>query len=154
MSVKNYLDFAEIPDKDDSVTEFEYVEYLDENSNEPNKAGVRTFNTRDEDVFLLPHKAMLEVRGRIMTIANPPVEIAAGIEVALINNGWCLFRSARYQLANQTVEDISNHLQVASTALNIILFSDDYSKSTATNMMWFKDTGRGIAESYAGKTHQ
>jgi len=122
MSVKNYLDFAEIPDKDDSVTEFEYVEYLDENSNEPNTAGVRTFNTRDEDVFLLPHKAMLEVRGQIMTIANPPAAIAAGVEVALINDGWCLFNSARYQLANQTVEEISSHLHVAITILNTMPF--------------------------------
>ena len=145
MSAKNYLDLAKEYDTDDTVREFEYVEYLDENSNEPNKTGIRTFNTRDEDVFLLPHKAMLEVHGRILTAAGG--DIAAGTEIALVNNGWSLFKRARYQLANQTVEDISMHLPIASTILNIISFSDDYSRSVATNMMWFKDNSFGTTTS-------
>ncbi len=150
MSAKNYLDLVEEIDTDDAVTELEYVEYLDENSNEPNKTGVRTFNTRDEDVFLLPHKAMLEVRGQILTVIGG--DIAAGTEIALVNNGWSLFKSARYQLANQTVEDISMHLPIASTILNIVSFSDDYSRSVATNMMWFKDTSFGTAVSSEFRT--
>ncbi len=87
MSAKTYTNLTETYDMDNAVIEFEYVEYLDENSNEPNKAGIRTFNTRDEDIFLLPYKAILEVRGQIMTVANPPAEFAVGAEVVLINNG-------------------------------------------------------------------
>ncbi|KAL3877914.1 hypothetical protein ACJMK2_035556 [Sinanodonta woodiana] len=44
---------------------------MDQNSNELNITGVRTFNTRDKDVFLLPHHAVLEVQGQILqTLKN------------------------------------------------------------------------------------
>ena len=62
----------------------------------------------------------------------------------MVNNGWSLFQTAQYQLNNQTIENINFYLPQASTMLNLVTFSDDYSRSTASNMLWYKDTGSGL----------
>ena len=54
-----------------------------------------------------------------------------------------MFQTAQYQLNNQTIENINLYLPQASTILNLVSFSNDYSKSTASNMLWYKDTGTG-----------
>ena len=51
------------------ITEFEYVEYLPRDSNNMNKDGQHIFETKDEDLFLLPHKAFLEIIGKLQTNA-------------------------------------------------------------------------------------
>ena len=65
-----YLQIKEANLIDNSITEFEYVEYLPRDSNNMNKFGLQIFETRDDDVFLLPHKAYLEIRGKLQTTAN------------------------------------------------------------------------------------
>lgn len=126
---------------DNSITEFEYVEYLPRDSNNMNRNGQHIIETKDEDVFLLPHKAFLEVRGKLQTNAN--ADYNNNDVISLVNNGWSLFQTAQYQLNNQTIENINLYLPQASTILNLVSFSDDYSRSTASNMLWFKDTGTG-----------
>ena len=135
-----YLQIKENNWVDNSINEFEYVEYLPRDSNF-NREGQHIIETKDEDVFLLPHKAFLEVRGKLQTNANYNNNDA----ISLVNNGWSLFQTAQYQLNNQTVENINLYLPQASTILNLVSFSDDYSRSTALNMLWFKDTGNGLA---------
>src|SRR5882757_1352746 len=142
--ISQYLQLIEEPVIDDSMTRFEYTEYQDRDSNNINKQGQRVLETKDMDAYLLPHKAFLEVRGRLQT--NALANYAVGDAVTLVNNGWSLFESAQYQVNNQTVEDISLHLPQTSTIMNLIIFSDDYSRSTATNMFWFRDTGNGSAD--------
>jgi len=51
------------------------------------------------------------------------------------------FQTAQYQLNNQTIENNNLYLPQASTIMNLVSFSADYSRSTASNMLWFKDTG-------------
>lgn len=136
-----YLQINESNLIDSSVTEFEYVEYLPRDSNNMNKDGQHIFETKDEDVFLLPHKAFLEIRGKLQTNANANYNNHDAI--SLVNNGWSLFQTAQYQINNQTIENINLYLPQASTILNLVSFSDDYSKSTASNMLWYKDTGTG-----------
>ena len=136
-----YLQINESNLVDNSITEFEYVEYLPRDSNNMNKEGQHIFETKDEDVFLLPHKAFLEVRGKLQTNAN--ADYNNNDAISLVNNGWSLFHSAQYQLNNQTIENISLYLPQASTMLNLVSFSDDYSRSTASNQLWFRDTGDG-----------
>ena len=65
-----YLQINEIDLIDNSVTEFEYVEYLPRDSNNMNKNGQHIFKTKDEDVFLLPHKAFIGIRGKLQTNAD------------------------------------------------------------------------------------
>jgi len=106
-----------------------------------NKDGQHIFETKDEDVFLLPHKAFLEIRGKLQTNVNANYNINDAI--SLVNNGWSLFQTVQYQLNNQTIENISLYLPQVSTIMNLVSFSADYSRSTATNMLWFKNTGAG-----------
>ena len=136
-----YLQIKETNLVDNSITEFEYVEYLPRDSNNMNKDGQHIIETKDEDVFLLPHKAYLEIRGKLQTNAN--ANYNNNDVISLVNNGWSLFQTAQYQLNNQTTENINLYLPQASTILNLVSFSDDYSRSTASNMLWFKDTGTG-----------
>ena len=126
---------------DNSITEFEYVEYLPRDSNNMNKDGQHIFETKDEDVFLLPHKAFLEIRGKFQT--NADANYNNHDVISLVNSGWSWFQTAQYQLNNQTIENINLYLPQASTILNLVCFSDDYSKSTASNMLWYEDTGTG-----------
>ena len=140
--ISPFFDLDENNVVDNSITEFEYLEYLPRDSNNMNKASQHIIETRDEDVYLLPHKAFLEVRGRLQTAANN-ANYAANDAISLVNNGWSLFQSAQYQLSNKTVEDVNDYLPYASTILNLIMFSDDYSRSTASNMLWIRDTLTG-----------
>ena len=136
-----YLQISEENLEDNSIQEFEYIEYLPRDSNNMNKDGQHIIETKDEDVFLLPHKAFLEIRGRLQTTAD--ANYAAGAVVSLVNNGWSLFQKAQYQINHKDVENINQYLPQACTIMNTVMFSDDYSRSTASNMLWFKDTGRG-----------
>jgi len=54
-----------------------------------------------------------------------------------------LFQTAQYQLNNQTIENINFYLPQTSTIMSLVSFSHDYTRSTASNMLWFKDTGTG-----------
>ena len=65
--VAPYWQVFEPPMIDKSTTEFEYVEYQQRDANQMDKAdgGQYTIETRDMDAYLLPHKAVLEVRGRL-----------------------------------------------------------------------------------------
>ena len=142
--ISQYLQIFQEPIIDDSMTEFEYVEYVTRDS-DINKDGQRILETQDLDQYLLPHKSYLEVRGRLKK--DDGSNYAATDQITLVNNGWSLFQSAQYQINNQTIEDINMYLPQASTILNLAMFSDDYARSTSTNMLWYKDTGTGVANS-------
>src|SRR5664279_2810915 len=141
--VSPFLQLFEESMTDDSITDFEYVEYVTRDA-DVNKDGQRIIETQDLDQYLLPHKAVLEIRGRLQK--NDNTNYNANDKITLVNNGWCLFQSAQYQVNNNTVEDINLYLSQASTMMNLVMFSDDYSRSTSTSMMWYKDTGTGAAD--------
>ena len=136
-----YLQINESNLIDNSITEFEYVEYLSRDSNNMNKDGPHIFETKDEDVFLLSLKAFLEIRGKLQT--NADANYNNYDVISLVNNGWSFFQTAQYQLNNQTIKNINLYLPQASTILNLVSFRNDYSKSTASYMLWYKDTGTG-----------
>lgn len=142
--ISQYLQLFEEPIIDDSATEYEYVEYVTRDA-DVNKDGQRFIETQDLDQYLLPHKSFVEIRGKLQTTAN--ANFVDDAQTTLVNNGWSLFQSAQYQVNNQTVEDISLYLPQASTIMNLVTFSDDYSRSTSTNTLWYKDTGTGAADS-------
>ena len=139
-----YFDIFGKVDRDDSMTEFEYIEYLPRDSNNMNKDGQHIVETKDLDEYLLPHKSLIEVRGRL--VKNDGTDYNPEDDIALVNNGWSLFKTVEYQLDNHSVERIDNYAPTASTILNLVQFSDDYGRSTATNMLWYRDTGNGSAD--------
>ena len=101
----SYLQINESNLIDNSITELEYVEYLPRDSNNMNKDGQHIFENKDEDVFLLPHKAFLEIKGKLQT--NADANYNNHNVISLVNNGSFLFQTAQYQLNNQTIENIN-----------------------------------------------
>src|SRR5258706_968913 len=124
--ISNYLQLFEEPVVDDSTSEFEYVEYVTRDA-DVNKDGQRILETQDLDQYLLPHKSFLEIRGKLQTSAN--ANYGVNHQISLVNNGWSLFQSAQYQVNNNTIEDINLYLPQASTIMNLVMYSDDYSRS-------------------------
>ena len=49
------------------------------------KDGQHIFETKDEDLFLLPHKAFLEIRGKLQT--NADANYNNYDVISLVNNG-------------------------------------------------------------------
>ncbi|DAC81746.1 TPA_asm: hexon [Trichoplax MELD virus] len=137
--VSQYLRIDEPNHADNSIVEFEYIEYLPRDTDMDK--GSYLIETRDEDVYLLPHKAVIEIRGNLTKDSGSLYN--ADDAVTLVNNGLSLFRSAQYQINNHTVEEINDWLPYASTILNLVMYSDDYSRSIATNMLWYRDTATG-----------
>ena len=135
----------EDPIEDISITDFEYTKYFPNNSSNMNKDGERKIETRDMDEYLLPHKAMLEVRGRLVKETDD-TKYAATDAITTVNNGWSLFRSIQYYIDVHLVEDVNLYLPQASTIMNLVQFSDNYNRSTATNMFWYCDTAKGGAD--------
>ena len=129
-----YFDLDETNVVDNSTTQFEYLEYLPCDSNNMSKDGQHIIETKDEDVYLLSHKAFVEVRGRLQTAAAN-ANYAVGDIFSLVINGWSLFQSVQYQINNRIIEDVNDYFPYASTILNLVMFSDDYSRSTASNML-------------------
>ena len=141
--VSQHLQVFDEPIVDDSTTEFEYIEYLPRDSNNMNKDGQYIIETIDSDQYLLPHKAVLEVRGRLVKQADGS-DYNDDDAITLVNGGWSLFKSIQFQVNNQIVEDINLHLPQASTEprpvqRRLIV----YGRSTATNMLWYRDTASG-----------
>ena len=93
-----YLQINESNLIDNSITEFEYEEYLPRDSNNMNKDGQHIFETKDEDVFLLPHKAFLEIRRKLQI--NADANYNNHDVISLVNNSWSLFQNAQYQFNN------------------------------------------------------
>ena len=145
--VAPYGQVFEPPMIDKSTTEFEYVEYQQRDANQMDKSDGRqyTIETRDMDAYLLLLKAILEVRGRL-TKADGSGDYTAQ-EITLTNGGWSLFRSGKYEMNNNTAEDMNEFLLQASTTINLLSYSDDYGPSSATNMLLYKDTGTAGADS-------
>ena len=137
-----YLDVFGKITRDESITNFEYVEYRPRDADMDKSTQI--IETRDLDEYLLPHKAMLEIRGRLVKTVDGTA-FAPEDEITLVNNGWSLFKTVEYQVNNHTVESIEQYVPTTSTIMNLAQFSDDYGRSTATNMLWYRDTGGGVA---------
>mgnify|MGYP001792535498 CR=1 FL=1 len=79
---------------DNKISQFEYIEYLPCDSNNINKQGEQIIETKDEVVYLLLHKAFLEVKGKLQTAVN--ADYGVNDNISLVNSGWSLLQSAQY----------------------------------------------------------
>ena len=103
--VSPYFRIFDNPIEDDSISGFEYLEFRRVDSSDMNK-GEHTIRINDENVYFLPHKAYLEVRGKLVKAADGSNYDAADA-ITLTNNGWSLFESIQYQMNENIVEDIN-----------------------------------------------
>ena len=129
------------PVEDDSTTELEYTEYREANIN------VQTldkyeFYTRDLDQWLLPHKSYILIKGKL--VKEDGTSFSESDDIALVNNGFSVFRRANYFVNDQLLESV-DFVPVGTAVLGLTEFSDDYTRSVATQMFWYRDTGSGSA---------
>ena len=59
--VSPYLRVFEDPIEDNSITRFEYLEYLPRDSNNMDRDDRHIIETVDKNVWLLPHKGLIKV---------------------------------------------------------------------------------------------
>src|SRR5205085_9730356 len=88
--------------------------------------------------------SFLHVRGR--SLKDDGAAMNGNDYATLSNNGFNLFQRAKYFVEDKEIEDIEN-VGIATTVLNLVEFSDDYARSAAQNMWWYKDTADSTSTS-------
>ena len=112
-----------------STQEMEYREY-----------SKSSYNIRITDVnewCLLSH-AYIQVQGQLNKSANGAA-YAAGEDVALVNSGYSLFERAQLLAGGSLIEEV-DHCAQAMVVKLLVESSDDYKRSTGSNMGFFPDT--------------
>lgn len=130
------LDLSAAPLRDSSVTDITWSEYQPQN---PAARQLLELVVNNTDQYTLPSEAYLQVAGKLVKAADGTNYAAADV-VSLVNNGiMALFESASYRINGQEVETLNQNVDVATTILGLVRYSDDYAKSTGTSMFWAKD---------------
>lgn len=128
----------EIPIAMDAATEYEWHEIQSDNLNQPQGTNWR-LQLKNLNVLVNPAKAYLEVRGRMTNDAN--VALVGNEEASIQNHILSLFGRATLRVGGQIVETV-NECNVAKGLVQPLLhYSQDYASSSATNEMFYKDTG-------------
>ena len=76
----------EPPVEDESINEFEYIEYLPNNFSNTNKLGEHKIEIRDLDEYLLPH-TVLDVQGKLIKAADSSDYAATEVVPLVKTNG-------------------------------------------------------------------
>ena len=128
----------EIPISMDAATEYEWHEIQSDNLNQPQGTNWR-LQLKNLNVLVNPAKAYLEVRGRMTNDAN--VALVGNEETSIQNHILSLFGRATLRVGGQIVETV-NECNVAKGLVQPLLhYSQDYASSSATNELFYKDTG-------------
>ena len=123
-------DIAQKTLSDNSIQQYDYFEIRESNVNVQTLKKFE-FISKDTGSWVLPSKAYIHLRCKIPNITNE--------NVSLVNNGYNIFSSAEYEIEKAQIEKV-DYLGISTTVQNLVDFSYDYSKNTATNMFWFPDT--------------
>lgn len=130
------LDLEGSPMKDESVEHIEWYEYQPQSANARQNVEIWVNNT---DQYTLPCEAYLQISGQLTKADD--TNYNENDQVALVNNGiMALFDTARYTINGQEIEALNNNMDIATTILGLVSYSDDYAKTAGTSMFWAKDT--------------
>ena len=99
-----YIHVFQPPIEGDSITEFEYIAHLSNDSSNMKKLREHKIETRDLDENLLPHKSVIKVRQKLVKAADGSDYTATDV-VTLVSNAWSLFPSIQYQIDGHLVEN-------------------------------------------------
>lgn len=159
-------EFPKFPPKDDSITKYDYLKVYEDHhgSGTLENATDYSFTTDNEDIWLLPSESYLKLNiilrknadnteyqwRRIPAIAadpnaQPPVAGQAEVlpdDVNLNDNGYNVFREARYFISDQEIERL-NYVGIV-TMLRTLLNQNnwlDYNDGTHSELM-FLDSGK------------
>ena len=133
--VAPYWQIFEKPIVDDSTTKYEFKEIRETNVN-VSKLDNFEFTIKDLESWILPSDSYLHAKIKIPREDGKNMD--AVDKATLTNNGFNLFKNAEYIINGKTIESI-DYVGISTTVKNLLEFSDDYSRSAATNMFWYKD---------------
>lgn len=141
MTTESTWSLYDLPMAEDSTKYFEYKKVYEQSVSEPDSKTRYTFNIRDVDSYILPSKAYLQVGFKItkQDKANLVTNASTGPFYA-IENGFPIFSEATYKVADKIIEQVEN-LKYKQLVQNLLEYSDDYAKSSATDQYWYKDDG-------------
>ena len=131
------LDVNEQTLYDESISSMNYYEYTPQTQANNNTCGHQiNIVINAQDVYTLPSKSYISIKGQIRKSANNNA-YAATDEVTLINNAiMYLFTGVKYELNGTTIESI-NYPGQTTSMLGYLSYSDD---STGLSCCWNKDT--------------
>jgi hypothetical protein len=132
-----YWNIFESPLVNNSTESYEYVEYREINV-EVKALRKYKIPAKDLNVWIHPHNSYLHLRGKVLK--SDGTDLSLNDMVTLTNNGFNLFNTAKYRIGDKEIESI-DYVGIGTNVLNLVEFSDDYAKSAASNMFWFRDTG-------------
>lgn len=145
--------FGNIPIQYDDTEEYEYVEYLESNSNGAKPAMNQNrfvLYNRDIDPYLYFHKGFIQVRGYIATAAT----IGTGGEVYYDGESdigyispcnlfnYAIWDSAELRIESNLVQKIDNPRLIALVN-HLLKYTSDNEKTQGTLSFFYKDTGDG-----------
>src|SRR5258705_10128477 len=107
---------------DNSTESYEYIEYRENNVTVKDLVRYE-LSSSDLNTWLLPHQSYLHVKGKILK--EDGTAITANDIVTIENNGFNLFKNARYEIGDNEIKSIQ-HEGVMTKILNLFEFSHSY----------------------------
>ena len=133
------LHIQEKPEIDDSIKEYEYVEYQPISGSQLNTSGQITITIENTDDFFYPRHSWLLLEGNLVKNVNDAV-YQDNDAISLTNNALMyLFTNIRYSLSGIEIESV-NHPGFASTMLSFVKYSNDFAKGAGLAQCWYPDT--------------
>jgi len=120
----------------ESTESYEYVPLFDKNSIDYDSKEFE-FEYSGTESYIHPHNSYIYVKLQVLN--SDKSNLAQTDDVTLQNNGYNIFSRARYYIEGKEIEDV-DYVGINTLINNLIDFSEDFSKSSATNMLWYKDT--------------
>ena len=137
---ESILHIQEKPDVDESIREYEYVEYQPSTGSQLNSSGQITITIENTDDFYHPRHSWLLVEGDLMK-ADGVTRYAAADLVTLTNNAILfLFTNMKYSLSGQEIESL-NHTGIGTLLLGLAKYSAGFEKGPGLMQCWYPDTG-------------
>jgi len=139
------LQIQDRPDVDESIREYEYVEYQPSTGSQLNSQGQITITIENTDDFYHPRHSWLLIEGSLLKAADDTAYVDADL-ITLTNNAMVyLFTNIKYTLAGQEIESV-NHPGFMSTMLAHAKHSADFTKGAGLIQCWYPDTGITAAD--------
>jgi len=133
------LDINEPHLYDESISSMNFYEYTPQTQANNNTVGSISITINNQDIYTLPSRSYLAIRGQVRRADNNNAYGAAS-EITLINNAMMyLFTGIKYELGNTTIEFI-NYPGQTTSMIGYLSYPDDFSTSTGLTCCWSKDT--------------
>lgn len=132
-------DILEKPYEDSSTKSWEYREIRSPDDASIDKVNTIKFYQNDVDNFWLPSKSYLEVRARLLKIDG---SVYDEVDKVAFQHGAAIFSLARYFVNDKEIERVDGSHRV-SHLNNLLDFSKNYAETSASDQLFFPDTGDG-----------